>query len=130
MPAAEMNQVSAVELATRRSRPLRIAGAMLVGLAIVAGAATFAILTGLTPIPPDEDVVRGALVVNLLLVGGLVVLVGFEAAKLWVARRRGRAGARLHLRILALFSVVAVVPAIIVAIVASVTLDRGLDTWF
>ncbi len=88
------------------------------------------VLTGLTPIPPGESVVRGALVVNLILVGGLVVLVGLEAGKLWVARRRGRAGARLHLRILALFSIVAVVPAIIVAIVASVTLDRGLDTWF
>ena len=46
------------------------------------------------------------------------------------ARRRGRAGARLHVRIVGLFSVIAAVPAILVAIVASVTLDRGLDRWF
>src|SRR5262249_24559795 len=46
------------------------------------------------------------------------------------ARRRGRAAARLHVRIIALFSIIAAVPAILVAIVASVTLDRGLDQLF
>ena len=46
------------------------------------------------------------------------------------ARRRGRAAARLHVRIVALFSVIAAVPAVLVAIVASVTLDRGLDQLF
>jgi two-component system, NtrC family, nitrogen regulation sensor histidine kinase NtrY len=46
------------------------------------------------------------------------------------ARRRGRAGARLHVRIALLFGVVAVVPAILVAVIASITLDRGLDRWF
>jgi two-component system nitrogen regulation sensor histidine kinase NtrY len=46
------------------------------------------------------------------------------------ARRRGRAAARLHVRIVALFAVIAGVPAILVALVASVTLDRGLDRLF
>ncbi|MGC1746489.1 MAG: PAS domain-containing sensor histidine kinase, partial [Pseudolabrys sp.] len=44
--------------------------------------------------------------------------------------RSGRAAARLHVRIVGLFSVIAAVPAILVAIVASVTLDRGLDRLF
>jgi len=42
----------------------------------------------------------------------------------------GRAAARLHVRIVGLFSVIAAAPAILVAIVASVTLDRGLDRLF
>jgi len=46
------------------------------------------------------------------------------------ARRRGRAAARLHVRIVALFSIVAAVPVIVVAVVASVTLHRGLDRLF
>jgi len=46
------------------------------------------------------------------------------------ARRRGRAAARLHVRIVALFAVIAAVPAILVALVASITLDRGLDRLF
>src|SRR5437764_5238984 len=46
------------------------------------------------------------------------------------ARRRGRAAARLHVRIVALFSIIAAVPAVLVAVVASITLDRGLDRLF
>jgi len=43
------------------------------------------------------------------------------------ARRRGRAAARLHVQIVSLFSVIAVLPAVLVAVVANVTIDRGLD---
>ena len=46
------------------------------------------------------------------------------------ARRRGRAAARLHVQIVGLFSVIAALPAILVAVVASITLDRGLDRLF
>ena len=40
-------------------------------------------------------------------------------------RRRG-----LHVRVVGLFSLVALLPAILVAVVASVTLERGLEPWF
>src|SRR5262249_18586908 len=56
--------------------------------------------------------------------------IGHEVWTVVQARRRGRAAARLHVRIVTLFSVVAAVPAILVAVVASVTLDRGLDRLF
>ena len=46
------------------------------------------------------------------------------------ARRRGRAAARLHVQIVSLFSVIAVLPAVLVAIVANITIDRGLDRLF
>ncbi len=46
------------------------------------------------------------------------------------ARRRGRAAARLHIQIVGLFSVIAVLPAVLVAIVANVTIDRGFDRLF
>ena len=45
-------------------------------------------------------------------------------------RRAGAAAAGLHVRIVGLFSLVAVLPAILVAAVATVTLERGLDPWF
>lgn len=109
---------------------MRIVGALLVILSLVAGTATFSVLTGLTPVDPDENVVAAALFVNLILVGGLGAIVSIEIGRLLMARRRGIAGARLHLRILSLFAVIAVVPAVIVAIIAGVTLSRGLDTWF
>ncbi len=46
------------------------------------------------------------------------------------ARRRGRAGSRLHVQIVGLFSIIAALPAILVAVVASISLDRGLDRFF
>src|SRR5207248_2021469 len=46
------------------------------------------------------------------------------------ARRRGRAAARLHVQVVSLFSIIAVLPAVLVSIVANVTLDRGLDRLF
>src|SRR5262249_379042 len=46
------------------------------------------------------------------------------------AGRKGGAAPRLHIRIVTLFSVIAAVPAILVAVVASVTVDRGLDRLF
>ena len=43
---------------------------------------------------------------------------------------RGRAAARLHIQIVSLFSVIAVLPAVMVAVVANVTIDRGFNRLF
>jgi two-component system nitrogen regulation sensor histidine kinase NtrY len=106
------------------------AGLGLVTLGVVSGILTFAILTGLTPITPTPATTAALLVINaiILLVMALMVL-----SQVWVLvreQRRGTAGAGLHLRFVLLFSLIAVIPAIIVATFASVTLNRGLDAWF
>src|SRR5262249_18594964 len=75
-------------------------------------------------------VVVGLLAVNVLTVLLLLGIIGGEVLKIVQARRRGRAGARLHVRIVGLFSIIAAAPAILVAVVASITLDRGLDRFF
>ena len=66
--------------------------------------------------------------VNLLLIGGLAAVVGRRALMLF--RRRTDAGARLHLRFVALFSMVALIPAVLVALVFGVLVNRGVDQWF
>jgi two-component system nitrogen regulation sensor histidine kinase NtrY len=91
---------------------------------------TFLVLAGLTPIAPTHQVVVSVLAVDALAALLLIGVIGREIWKIMQARRRGRAGARLHVRIIGLFSVVAAVPAVLVAIVASITLDRGLAPWF
>jgi two-component system nitrogen regulation sensor histidine kinase NtrY len=109
---------------------VRIVGPALVVLAMISAVITFLVLAGLTPIVPTHNVVVTLLLVNaatgLLLLG----VIGREVWQILQARRTGRAGARLHIRIVGLFSVIAAVPAILVAIVASITLDRGLDSLF
>ncbi|HVY18528.1 MAG TPA: PAS domain-containing sensor histidine kinase [Bauldia sp.] len=112
------------------TRLIRASGYVAVVLALAATTASFFILMGLTPIAPSPDVVFAALLVNGGLVGFLIFVIAWEVVSLVVANRRGRAAARLHIRIVALFSLVAAAPAVLLAIAASVSLDRGLDNWF
>jgi two-component system, NtrC family, nitrogen regulation sensor histidine kinase NtrY len=105
-------------------------GLITVVLALCSGLATYLILTGLTPIVPTHRVVVGVLLINLVLVLAMIVLIAWQVSGLWLARRRQAAGAQLHVRIVSLFSVIAVVPAILLAVFASISLDRGLDHWF
>lgn len=105
------------------------------GLGLAAGALICAVLTlfvllGLTPLDPARPVVITSAVLNSLFVLGLIFLIVREIGRLWKARNKGRAAARLHVRIVALFSIVAITPAILVAIFASITLSVGLDRWF
>ena len=105
-------------------------GAAFVILIICFGAASFMILLGLTRIEPTENVILIVTATNGLLVLSMALLVGREVNSLRQARRRGRAAARMHIRIVGLFSVVAAFPAILVAVAAGITLDQGLDRIF
>ena len=100
----------------------------LMGLAF--GIGTYLVLNRLTPIDPTPEIVWPLLSLNLFLVTGLIVLIGWQFLSLRRARRRGAAGALLHHRIVSLFALITAVPALLVAVFASVTLDRGLDSWF
>lgn len=111
-------------------RPARWIGASIVSVSLVAGLVTYVVLTGLTPIEPTESVVNAFLIGNSCLVIALLIATGREFLGLLQARQRGRAAARFHIRIVALFSLIAVLPAVLVAIFAFITLDRGLDRWF
>ena len=105
-------------------------GIAVVALAIIVGLVTFTILTGLTPLSPGRNTIIGLLGVNLALVLAMVGMIAWQVFLLLRAKKRKIAGSRLHVRIVSLFSIVAALPAIVVAIFASVTLDRGLDAWF
>ncbi|KRQ09513.1 ATPase [Bradyrhizobium pachyrhizi] len=101
-----------------------------VAIALLSAFLTFVVLTGLTPIEPTSEVVRSFLMINA---GTILLLVGIIVREVWQmvqARRRGRAAARLHVQIVGLFSVIAVLPAVLVSIVANVTIERGLDRLF
>src|SRR6201990_3465863 len=99
-------------------------------IALLSALLTFMVLTGLTPLEPTRQVVRTFLMVNA---ATILLLVGIILREVWQvvqARRRGRAAARLHVQIVSLFSIMAVLPAVLVAIVANVTIERGLDRLF
>src|SRR5215213_560344 len=118
-------------LSVRNEHPFTaIASAVIVILSILCGLATYLILTGLAPIKPNRELIGGLMAANLLLVSLMAGMIGWQIWKLLRDRQRGIAGAGLHIRIVGLFSLIAALPAIIVALFATVTLSRGLDTWF
>jgi two-component system nitrogen regulation sensor histidine kinase NtrY len=101
-----------------------------VGLALLSAFLTFVVLTGLTRIEPTQEVVSSFLLINA---ATILLLIGIIVREVWQmiqARRRGRAAARLHVQIVGLFSIIAVLPAVLVAVVANVTIERGLDRLF
>lgn len=107
-----------------------VAGFTLVAIAVVCGLSTFAILTGITPITPTSRITAGLLALNTVVLVVMAVMIGTQLVLLLREKRRGTPGTSLHIRLVSLFSLMAVVPAIIVAVFAVVTLNRGLDTWF
>ena len=115
----------------RRRRRLTVAlGLVTVVLSLCSGLATYLILARLTPIVPTPPVAAGLRVIIVVVVLAMIVIIAWQVTGLWLARQRQAAGAQLHVRIVSLFSVIALVPAILLAIFASMSLYRGLDYWF
>jgi len=69
------------------------------------------------------------LVANLLPAIALMVLLSRRIVNAR-AERRGLGTGRLHTRLVALFSVIAAVPTVLVAIFASILIQSGLEFWF
>ncbi|MEA3535031.1 PAS domain-containing sensor histidine kinase [Rhizobium sp. CC-YZS058] len=113
-----------------RRASFALPGLVLASGALICAIISLLVLLGLTPIKPETNIVIASATVNAVFVIGLIYLITREIMRLMRARSKGRAAARLHVRIVALFSIVAITPAILVAIFASITLDVGLDRWF
>jgi two-component system, NtrC family, nitrogen regulation sensor histidine kinase NtrY len=129
-PANLLGKLTAASGNGEARKLLALPGIITVITALVTAAVSFVILIGLTPITPDRTVTLALTTVNVALILALIVLICREVYRIVNARRHGKAAARLHVRIVALFCLIAAIPAIIVAIVASVTLNLGLDRWF
>jgi two-component system nitrogen regulation sensor histidine kinase NtrY len=103
-------------------------GLVVTAMALVSGLSTYLILTGLTPIVPRNTVVFWVLLINALLIVAMIALVTWQARDLWKAWRAKVPGARLHIRIVALFSVIAALPSILLAAGATTTFSRTFDS--
>ncbi len=111
-------------------RVLALPGVIAIVAALVTAAVSFVILVGITPITPDSNTTLVLIGINAMFILILVGLIGFEVSRIVDARRHGKAASRLHVRIVTMFGLVAAIPALLVAVVASITLDIGLDRWF
>ena len=118
----------------RRIGDILLGRHMTLGLSVTAlllGLATFVLLAGGSPLGPT----RPGQIVGMVLANASVLLLlaaslAARIVRVWAERRRGSAGARLHVRLVLLFGVVAVVPALIVGAFAAVFFNLGIQAWF
>ncbi|WP_448952261.1 ATP-binding protein [Labrys neptuniae] len=157
MAVADNAQHKVEDVASMPARRLGLLGFGLVILSVASAIGTFFVLVDVEPISsllktvvaqlrfrfgidsipqvPKTDAaysnaIDALFIVNASFIVALLVLLAVEAGNLIVARRRGQAGAALHMRVIGLFSVVSAVPVLLLATVAIISLDRGLDNLF
>ena len=102
----------------------------LAAAALASGVATYLALTGAPPFGPRPGVVLSLLYLDLVLLLLLAALVAKRLVEVWVERRRGLAGSRLQIRLVGLFSLIAVLPTIIVAVFSYLFFSFGVESWF
>jgi two-component system nitrogen regulation sensor histidine kinase NtrY len=73
---------------------------------------------------------RLVLLADLVYILVVAALVLREVARVIASRRARSAGSRLHLRLTGVFTTVALVPTILVAVFATITVNMGLEGWF
>ncbi len=114
----------------RRAHVARRLAVVLTVAATLSGIATYVVLSGWLSFGADVDVVLGLLYLDVILLLLLGALVARRLVQLVMARWQGSAGSRLHARLVGLFSLVAVAPAIVVAVFSVGFLHYGLEAWF
>jgi len=108
----------------------RTAALVLGVLAIGSVLATYILFTGAPPFGPDRGSVLLLLTLNIILLLVFGAIVAKRLVEVFTQRRRGLAGSRLHIRLVVLFSAVAVTPTIIVAVFSYLFLSFGMESWF
>src|SRR5213080_4488306 len=102
----------------------------LAAAAVASGIATYLALTGAPPFGPRPAAVLALLYLDLVLLLALASLVAKRLVEVWLQRRRGLAGSRLQVRLVGLFSLIAVLPTIIVAVFSYLFFSFGVESWF
>src|SRR5499427_3536121 len=98
--------------------------------ALGSGVATYLALTGAPPFGPHPGAVLSLLNLDLVLLLALGAIVAKRLIEVWAERRRGLAGSRLQIRLVVLFSLIAVMPTIIVAGFSYLFFSFGVEAWF
>ncbi|MEI4470358.1 sensor histidine kinase NtrY-like [Frigidibacter sp. MR17.24] len=116
----------------RLRRQKRFQTGATLGLVILGPALTLATFLALGPF--DQGVsstpLRMILLTDLVYVLVVAALVLARLARMIAARRAQSAGSRLHLRLTGVFAGMALVPTILVAVFAGLTINIGLEGWF
>ena len=102
----------------------------LAALAAVLGIGSFVMMSSGAPLTMRPNLISALVLSNLSVLLILGASLAGRLTRVWVERRRGSAGSRLHVRLVLLFSVVAVLPTILVGAFATAWFSLGIQYWF
>ncbi len=117
---------------SRWRRQRHVQNALTLGLVTLGP--VLAVLTFLTLGPLDRSSTSNSL--RLILLADLIYILAVAAmvlnrvARMVAARRAQSAGSRLHLRLTGVFALLALIPTVLVAIFAMLSINLGLESWF
>ncbi|MEM7710406.1 MAG: PAS domain-containing sensor histidine kinase [Pseudomonadota bacterium] len=115
------------QIGGRRSNALL--ALLLVGLAPVLVLLSFVVL-GLRDPTADSTWLRAILLIDLVYILAVATLVVRRVTQIVAARRAQSVGSQLHLRLTGIFTGIALIPTILTAVFATVTINIGLEGWF
>ena len=114
----------------RRRGVTRNAVRLLLGVGVLSGILTFVAWTGIFGVAATPRAILALLVLDSVVLTAITVLVLVGVVRLWGRRRAGAAGARLHIRLVAVFGVLAAAPAVILLVLSALFFDQEVRTFF
>ncbi len=115
----------------RQIRPSKFFALTLSVVAITSGIATWVALTGnVNELGSTPNAILALIAINLVLLLALCVVIIRKVYGLWAALRKGSVGSRLHTRIVAIFSLVTILPTILISVFSAIFFHFGIKSWF
>ncbi|SLN38132.1 Sensor histidine kinase YycG [Falsiruegeria litorea R37] len=129
---ATRSQNGPIPTVSRWSKTRKARNIGTLGLVVLGPVLTLATYLAIGPFDQGASslALRLILLADLVYILVLAALVLGQVARLIAARRAKSAGSRLHLRLIGVFALLALIPAVTVAIFAGLTLNVGLEGWF
>ena len=117
---------------SRLRRQRRFQNAATIGLVVLGPVLVVATFLAFGPMAQgaQSSALRLILLADFVYFLLLAALIGLRLVQVLAARRARSAGSRLHLRLTGVFAGIALVPTVLVALFAGLTVNIGLEGWF
>ena len=129
MDAVTAEPLTKAPLPKQRLAPIRLLEIVVVALAIATPVATFLFVRNFSHQVFNPGVAASLLLANLLPYVALIVLIGRRIAIHRAAKSALAGGGRLHVRLVAVFTLMASIPIVLTVIAASVMFQSGVQLW-
>lgn len=114
----------------KKYKASNVAIAILISVGLVSAGMTYYAIHDQTQVGPDPSLIIKLVLLDLIILLVLAVLVTRKVFKNLIYKNNDYAGGRLRNRIIIMFSLVAAVPTIVIAIFSAYFFNFGLQSWF